>query len=112
MLDNSKNGIASGLFWKFGERFFAQGVSFAVSIVLARVLTPQDFGLVAMVMIFITFADVFVVSGFSTALIQNKSFPQISRAALVQNLFSHHAAAQQHKLPRHHYSGKHIHAQQ
>ena len=73
MLDNSKNGIASCLFWKFGERFFAQGVSFAVSIVLARVLTPQDFGLVAMVMIFITFADVFVVSGFSTALIQNKN---------------------------------------
>lgn len=73
MLDNSKSGIAASLFWKFGERFFAQGVSFFVSIVLARILTPQDFGLVAMVMIFISFADVFVVSGFSTALIQNKN---------------------------------------
>ena len=62
----------SGILWKFLERFCAQGVSFIVSIVLARLLLPEDFGNVAMILIFITIADVFVNSGFATALIQKK----------------------------------------
>ena len=62
----------SGIMWKFLERFCAQGVSFIVSIVLARLLLPEDFGNVAMILIFIAIADVFVNSGFSTALIQKK----------------------------------------
>ncbi len=71
-----KNSLASktmhGIIWKFLERFCAQGISFLVSIVLARLLLPEDFGNVAMILIFITIADVFVNSGFSTALIQKK----------------------------------------
>lgn len=67
---NNKRSVFSGLFWKFNERILAQGVSFIVSIVLARLLMPEDYGVVAMVNVFITIADVFVVSGFSTALIQ------------------------------------------
>lgn len=70
-MSNAKS-VFSGLFWKFSERLSAQGVSFIVSIILARILMPEDYGIVAMVNIFITIADVFVVSGFSTALIQNK----------------------------------------
>lgn len=69
---NDKRSVFSGLFWKFSERIFAQGVSFVVSIVLARLLMPENYGTVAMVNVFITIADVFVVSGFSTALIQKK----------------------------------------
>lgn len=69
---NNKKSVFSGLFWKFSERILAQGVSFVVSIVLARILMPEDYGVVAMVNIFIAIADVFVVSGFSTALIQKK----------------------------------------
>lgn len=69
---NDKRSVFSGLFWKFSERILAQGVSFVVSIVLARLLMPEDYGTVAMVNVFITIADVFVVSGFSTALIQKK----------------------------------------
>lgn len=68
---NSK--IISGLFWKFSERILAQGVSFFISIVLARMLTPSDYGIVAIVLIFISLANVFVTSGFSTALVQNKN---------------------------------------
>ena len=69
---NSKNKVLAGLFWKFGERILAQGVSFVVSVVLARLLAPSDYGIIAMVLIFITIADVFVSSGFATALIQKK----------------------------------------
>lgn len=68
-----KNGIVSGIFWSFGERIVAQLVSFAVSIILARILTPDDYGVIAILLIFITLADVFVSNGFGTALIQDKN---------------------------------------
>ena len=67
-----KNKITSGFIWKFAERISAQGISLIVSIVLARILLPEDYGTVSMVMIFITIANVFVSNGFSTALIQKK----------------------------------------
>ncbi len=68
----NKNVFAS-LFWKLMERGGVQGVGFIVSIVLARILTPEEFGLIALVTIFITLANVFVQSGFNTALIQKKN---------------------------------------
>lgn len=70
--DSIKNKIFSGMFWKFGERILAQFVSFIVSIVLARMLLPEEYGIVSIVLIFITIADVFVSSGFTAALIQRK----------------------------------------
>lgn len=71
-VSSSVNAVFSGIFWKFAERILAQGLSFVVSLVLARILLPEDYGVVAIVLVFITFADVFVVSGFSTSLIQKK----------------------------------------
>ena len=65
-------GLLSNLFWKFAERVASQLVSFVVSIVLARILMPSDYGAIAMVMVFITLALVFVEGGFSGALIQKK----------------------------------------
>lgn len=62
----------SNLLWKFAERISSQMVSFVVSIVLARILAPSDYGMVAMVMIFVTLANVLVDGGFSSALIQKK----------------------------------------
>ena len=64
--------IAGGLAWKFSERLVSQGVSFAVSLVLARLLSPEDYGLIALVLVFINLAGVFITSGFATALIQKK----------------------------------------
>lgn len=64
--------VLSGLIWKFGERIGAQAVSFIVSMILARLLLPRDYGVVAMITIFIEIANVFVVSGFGQALIQKK----------------------------------------
>ncbi|WP_283574893.1 lipopolysaccharide biosynthesis protein [Limosilactobacillus ingluviei] len=62
----------SGFIWKFSERTMSQLVSFIVSIVLARILSPNDYGIVALVNVFIIIADVFVTSGFSSSLIQKK----------------------------------------
>lgn len=67
-----KKTIFTSLIWKFLERTGTQFIQFFLSIILARLLAPNDFGLVALVMIFITIASVFVQSGLNTALIQKK----------------------------------------
>ncbi len=69
---NIQKSVVSGLFWKFIEVLSGDGVSFIVSIVLARLLMPEDFGQISLVNIFITLANVFVVYGLGTALIQKK----------------------------------------
>lgn len=66
-----KNTIITSLFWKFGERIIAQCVSFIVSIILARLLMPEDYGVISILLVFINIANVFVVSGLSSALIQD-----------------------------------------
>ena len=68
-----KSKVFKGLCWKFGERVSAQLITLVVSIVLARILTPHDYGVVAIVMIFIAIANVFVSSGFGNALVQKKN---------------------------------------
>ena len=69
--------VFSGLMWKFGERIGAQAVSFLVSIVLARLLLPSDYGVIALITIFIDIANVFVSSGFGSALVQKKDADEI-----------------------------------
>ena len=63
----------TNLAWKFGERLSSQLVSFVVSIIIARILDPSDYGLVAMTMVFISLSNVLVDGGFSSALIQKKN---------------------------------------
>ncbi len=67
-----KKQVLAGLFWKFSERIIAQLISLIVSIILARMLEPTDYGAVSLVMVFITIANVFVSSGLGSALIQKK----------------------------------------
>ena len=67
-----KSSVISSLFWKYFERLGTQGVQFIVAVVLARLLSPADFGLIALIMVFITISNVFVQSGLNTALIQKK----------------------------------------
>ncbi len=67
-----KNKTISGVFWKFGERITAQLITFIVSIVLARIIMPEDYGIIALVTVFITLANVFVTNGLGTSLIQKK----------------------------------------
>lgn len=73
----NRKKILSGLLWKFGERCGAQGVSFLVSIILARILTPEDYGTIALVMVFTNILSVFVDSGLGNALIQKKDADDI-----------------------------------
>ena len=55
-----KHKVAKGLFWKLLENGGAQAVQFVVAILLARLLTPAEYGVVGIIMIFITIANVFV----------------------------------------------------
>lgn len=64
--------VTSNMLWRFLERCGAQGVTFVVSIILARLLEPEVYGTIALVTVFITLLNVFVDSGFGTALIQKK----------------------------------------
>jgi len=59
------------------ERGGTQGIQFIVTIVLARILLPEEFGLIVLVTIFIGIAGVFVQSGFNTALIQKKNVDEV-----------------------------------
>ncbi len=81
--NNLKKSAVSGVFWKFGERILAQGVSFVVSLVLARLLMPEDFGVISIITIFITIANVFVSDGFSSALIQKKDTDRLDYSSVL-----------------------------
>ncbi|MSS57231.1 lipopolysaccharide biosynthesis protein [Holdemanella biformis] len=72
MAQSDKSQVIQGAFWKFAERIAAQLVSLVVSIILARLLSPSEYGTISLVMVFITIANVFVSSGFGQALIQKK----------------------------------------
>ncbi len=64
--------IFSGAIWSLVERLSTQIVQFVLGIFLARLLSPKDFGLIGLLIVFITISQVFVDSGFTKALIQKK----------------------------------------
>ena len=64
--------VFKSFLWKLAERLSSQGVSFIVSIVLARLLMPEQFGIIAMIHIFIAIGYVFIIGGLSSSLIQKK----------------------------------------
>lgn len=68
--NNLKSKVMSGLVWTFGERIIAQCVSFIVSIILARILLPEEYGVIAIVLVFINIANVFVSNGFGESLVR------------------------------------------
>ena len=70
--DSLKKKTLAGLFWAFAERIGAQLVGFVVSIVLARLLMPEDYGVLAILLVFINLCNVFVDSGFGRSLVQKK----------------------------------------
>lgn len=67
-----RSQATKGVFWSFVERFSVQGVQFLIGIIMARLLSPHDYGLIGMLAIFMSLSQVFVDGGFSTALIQKK----------------------------------------
>ena len=76
-MENSKQKVMSNLIWRFAERSGAQLVGFIVSVVLARILSPSDYGTVALITVFTTIFQVFVDSGLGNSLIQKKDADDI-----------------------------------
>ena len=72
MADSIKTKTVHGVIWSALERFSLQGVQFLINIVMARLLLPSDYGLIAMLAIFLQISQAFVDSGFTNALIQRK----------------------------------------
>ena len=64
--------IINGMFWSFAERFCTQGVGLIISIILARLVLPEEYGIIAAAVIFTGLATSFVTGGFGNALIQRK----------------------------------------
>lgn len=72
MIVTSKKKIVSNMIWRLAESCGAQGVSFIVSLILARLLLPEDYGVVSLITMFTSFFNLFIDSGFKNALIQKK----------------------------------------
>lgn len=82
MSDNLKQKTISGLFWQFCQKGVGQIVSFAISVVLARLLMPEEFGIVAISGMFTVLMGVFVNSGLGTALIQKKDADELDYSTI------------------------------
>ena len=67
-----KDKTLSGVKWNAVGRFSTQGISFVISVLLARILSPSDYGVVGMIGIFMAIAQTFIDSGFGSALIRKK----------------------------------------
>lgn len=65
-----------GIIWRFLERCSSQLVSFIVSIILARLLLPEQYGIIAMTMIFVAISEVFITSGLGSALVQQSKYDE------------------------------------
>ena len=70
---NLKSSAVNGAIWTGVEKFSRQAVQFVIGIILARILPPEDFGVIGMLAIFIAIAQTFTDSGLSSALIQKKN---------------------------------------
>lgn len=77
MKESLSTKALSGIIWSTVERFSVQGIQFVLTIIIARLVTPSDYGLVAMVGVFLAIAQTFIDSGFSNALIQKRNRTQI-----------------------------------
>jgi len=82
MSDGLKSKTLHGLFWSFFERIGQQGIQFIISIILARLLLPEQFGLIAMLLIFMAVAQSFIDSGFGSALIQKQDATSVDESSI------------------------------
>lgn len=71
-VDSGKRNIFGALFWKLLERFGVLGIQFFLQIILARILAPEHYGVLSLLVVFTALGNVFIQNGFNTSLIQNK----------------------------------------
>lgn len=72
-MDYSRGIVIRSFLWKLLERVSVQGLSLCITLVIARILDPQDYGIVALIVVFTGFATVIIDGGLNTALIQKKN---------------------------------------
>lgn len=81
--EHNKSKVVSSLIWKFMERGGTTGMRLVIQIILARLLLPDDYGIIAIVTIFISISSVFIQEGFSAALIQKKDVEEIDYSSVL-----------------------------
>ena len=87
MATSVKKTLVRGVVWNTIEKIVVKGAAFVIGIILARILSPSDYGLIGMLAIFITISNVFIESGFAKALIQNQECKDIDfSTAFVTNV--------------------------
>ena len=82
MAESLKNQTVKGVIWSSVERFSVQGVQFLVMLIIARILSPKDFGLVGMLAIFLAVAQSLIDSGFSQALIRKQDRTELDNSTV------------------------------
>jgi len=89
-INDTKKKVAGGIFWSFGERITAQLITTLVTIILARILDPSRYGIISILTVLISLCNVFVTSGFGSALVQKKEADDtdFNTAFLLSFLFS------------------------
>ena len=75
--DSLTSKAAGGFIWKFLEKFVSTGVQFVLSIVLANLILPKEYGIVGELVIFTQICDVIILQGLTSALIQKKNADQV-----------------------------------
>lgn len=78
----SSGNVIVNLIWKFMERISVQAINLIIQILLARKLFPEDFAAVAIITVFINVANIFVQSGFGTALIQKAEIDEVDTSSI------------------------------
>lgn len=79
MVESLQHKTLRGAVWSFAERFTAQGIHFLVMIVIARQLSPKEFGLIGMLAIFLAVSQSLIDSGFSQALIRKQNRSEVDK---------------------------------
>lgn len=74
---NIKNKTVTGFFWQLSQKVLCQVVSFGISVVLARLLLPSDYGVIAICSMFLVLTGIFIGGGLGTALVQKKNADNI-----------------------------------
>lgn len=82
MSDSLKSKTVKGVVWSSIERFSTQGVQFLIMIIMARLLTPKDYGLIGMLAIFLAVAQSLIDSGFSQALIRKQDRTDVDNSTV------------------------------
>lgn len=83
MAENLKQKTVKGLVWSGVERLLSQGITFVLGLILARLVTPEDYGILAIVMVFITITGLLVDGGFAQALIRKVDSTDIDRSTVL-----------------------------